>query len=89
MAPLLGADKSTSVNVAPLDIDGDPDLELVLQTAYSGVVTYDLPGSAQARVQWGTGRGSYLLNGVAAASDFIFADGFESGSTAAWSVAVP
>ena len=46
------------------DIDGDPDLELVLTTAHSGFVAYDLPNTAEARVIWGTGRGSYLRNGV-------------------------
>lgn len=45
------------------DIDGDSDLELVLNTAHSGVVAYDLPGTAGARVLWGTGRGSYYRNG--------------------------
>ncbi|MEA1865813.1 MAG: FG-GAP-like repeat-containing protein [Euryarchaeota archaeon] len=45
------------------DIDGDSDLELVLNTVNSGVVAYDLPGTAGARVLWGTGRGSYYRNG--------------------------
>ena len=72
------------------DIDGDPDLEVVLQTAHSGVVTYDLPQTATARVRWGTGRGSFLRNGVAAVeATLVFADGFESGTTAAWSAVMP
>ena len=41
------------------NVDGDPDLELIVNTAHSGVVVYDLPGTAGARVLWGTGRGSY------------------------------
>jgi hypothetical protein len=45
------------------NIDLDPDLELVMQTAQSGVVAYDLPGTADARILWGTGRGSYLRSG--------------------------
>jgi hypothetical protein len=45
------------------DIDGDPDLELVLNTAHSGLVAYDLPGTAGAEIMWGTGRGSYWRNG--------------------------
>lgn len=45
------------------DIDGDPDLEVVLNTAHSGLIAYDLPGTAGARVLWGTGRGSYWRNG--------------------------
>jgi hypothetical protein len=68
------------------DLDGDPDLEVVIQTAYSGVVAYDLPGTARARVLWGTGRGSYLRNGTPA---LVFGNGFEIGSTAAWSVTQP
>ena len=46
------------------NIDGDPDLELILLTAHSGVVVYDLPSTANARVLWGTGRGSFFRNGV-------------------------
>ncbi len=50
------------------DIDGDRELEIVINTAHSGFVAYDLPGTANARVLWGTGRGSYhrfggVLNG--------------------------
>lgn len=50
------------------DIDGDGELEIVINTAHSGFVAYDLPGTADARVLWGTGRGSYhrfggVLNG--------------------------
>jgi PKD repeat protein len=45
------------------NIDNDTDLEAVINTAHSGVVAYDLPGSANARLQWETGRGSYLRNG--------------------------
>lgn len=46
------------------NIDADADLEIVLNTAHSGFVTYDLPGTAQARVLWGTGRGNYQRNGA-------------------------
>jgi hypothetical protein len=41
------------------DIDGDPDLEVVLNTAHSGLVAYDLPGTAGARLLWPTGRANY------------------------------
>ena len=51
------------------NIDADPDMEVVVGTVSSGVVAYDLPGSAGARCLWCTGRGSYLRAGVAAASD--------------------
>jgi hypothetical protein len=45
------------------NIDGDPDLEVVLNTAHSGFVAYDLPGSAGAQILWGTGRGNYWRDG--------------------------
>jgi uncharacterized repeat protein (TIGR01451 family) len=51
------------------NIDSDPDLEVVIETAHSGLVAYDLPGTANARLLWGTGRGSYLRNGTAPAGD--------------------
>jgi hypothetical protein len=41
------------------NIDTDPDLEVVINTAHSGVVAYDIPGSAGARILWGTGRGDF------------------------------
>lgn len=47
------------------NIDGDTDYELVVGTAYTGLVAYDLPGTANARTLWGTGRGSYLRTGQA------------------------
>ena len=47
------------------NIDADPDLELVVGTVHTGVVAYDLPGSANARILWGTGRGSALRQGRA------------------------
>jgi uncharacterized repeat protein (TIGR01451 family) len=45
------------------NIDADPDLEVVLNTAHSGFVAYDLPDTANARVLWGTGRGNYQRTG--------------------------
>ena len=45
------------------NIDADADLELVLNTAHSGIVAYDLPGSANARILWGTGRGNTKRTG--------------------------
>ena len=55
------------------NIDGDADLEVVLNTAHSGLVAYDLPGTAGAHILWGTGRGNYqrtgsLLHGTLQAS---------------------
>jgi uncharacterized repeat protein (TIGR01451 family) len=45
------------------NLDADADLEVVLNTAHSGFVAYDLPGTASARVLWGTGRGNYQRTG--------------------------
>jgi uncharacterized repeat protein (TIGR01451 family) len=44
------------------NIDQDADLEIVLNTAHSGFVAYDLPGTENAVIIWGTGRGNYLRN---------------------------
>ncbi len=46
------------------NLDADPDLEVVVNSANSGVLAYDLPGTANAIVSWGTGRGSYRRSGV-------------------------
>ena len=50
------------------DIDGDGELEVLLNTAHAGIVAYDLPGAAVARsrVLWGTGRGNYQRTGAGA-----------------------
>jgi hypothetical protein len=45
------------------NIDGDPDLEVVVGTTRSGVVVYDLPNTANARVLWRTGRGNFGRTG--------------------------
>lgn len=64
LPPAFGGDWNGALAAPTLaNIDGDPDLEVVLNTAHSGVVAYDLPGTATARVLWGTGRGSYLRAG--------------------------
>lgn len=47
------------------NMDADDDLEVALNTAHSGVVVYDLPGTAGGRLLWPTGRGSYLRSGSA------------------------
>ena len=47
------------------NIDADPDLEVVVGTIASGVAAYDLPNTANARILWGTGRGSYRRAGTA------------------------
>ncbi|MCK6627855.1 MAG: VCBS repeat-containing protein [Anaerolineae bacterium] len=51
------------------NIDTDADMELVIGTVSSGVVAYDLPGTANARILWGTGRGSFKRTGVSPADE--------------------
>jgi hypothetical protein len=65
LPPAFGGDTWNGALAAPTlaNLDSDPDLELVLNTAHSGLVAYDLPYTVLARVLWGTGRGSYLRNG--------------------------
>jgi hypothetical protein len=58
------------------NLDADADLEVVVGTAHSGAVAYDLPGTAGARLLWRTGRGSSKRTGVAKADREPFASGF-------------
>ena len=51
------------------NIDADNDMELVVSTAHSGFVAYDLPGSANARILWGTGRNNYQRTGTVLQGD--------------------
>ncbi len=63
-APFGGANWNGAMAAPTLaNIDADADLELVINTAHSGVVAYDLPGTASARILWGTGRGNYQRTG--------------------------
>ncbi len=66
LPPAFGGDNWNGALPAPTlaNLDSDPDLEVVINSAHSGVVAYDLPGTANALVQWGTGRGSYRRSGV-------------------------
>jgi hypothetical protein len=60
LPPAFGSASWNGALAAPTlaELDGDPDLELVLNTAHSGFMAYDLPGLQSARVLWGTGRGN-------------------------------
>jgi FG-GAP-like repeat len=66
LPPAFGGPSWNGALPAPTlaNIDADPDLEVVLNSATSGVLAYDLPGSAHAIVYWGTGRGSYQRSGI-------------------------
>lgn len=75
-APALYGDTWNGALGAPTlaNLDGDADLEVVLGTRSSGMVAYDLPGTANARVLWGTGRGSLRRTGAQAAGPIAVAD---------------
>ncbi|MFQ5594257.1 MAG: FG-GAP-like repeat-containing protein [Anaerolineae bacterium] len=65
LPPAYGSPDWNGALAAPTlaNIDADADLEVVLNTAHAGFVAYDLPGTANARVLWGTGRGNYQRTG--------------------------
>jgi uncharacterized repeat protein (TIGR01451 family) len=65
LPPAFGSPDWNGALPAPTldNLDADADLELVLNTSHSGFVAYDLPGTANARVLWGTGRGNYQRTG--------------------------
>jgi len=65
LPPAYGSPEWNGALPAPTlaNLDADADLELVLNTAHSGFVAYDLPGTANARIVWGTGRGNYQRTG--------------------------
>jgi uncharacterized repeat protein (TIGR01451 family) len=67
LPPAFGSPDWNGALAAPTlaNIDADADLEVVVNTAHSGVVAYDLPGTAGARILWGTGRGNYQRTGSA------------------------
>ena len=44
------------------NIDADTELEALINSAHSGVLAYDLPGTANAHILWGTGRANYQRN---------------------------
>lgn len=62
-----------------VQLDADPNWEAVIGTSQSGVVVYELQGSANTRIRWGTARGNLLRNGQPPVStaDALFRDGFE------------
>ncbi len=62
-------------------IDSDPNIEVVIGTSHSGVVVYEIPGSANARILWGTARGNLRRDGqappVLPSGQLLFRHGFE------------
>ncbi len=47
------------------NIDGDPEIEILIGSTHNGLLAYDVPGSSQAGILWGTGRGSDQRTGQA------------------------
>ena len=80
--------------VADTDLDGDLEIVVSLKDGVDQVrqlLVYTVPGSSENCLPWPTGRGNYLRNGFSAflPSTPLFANGFESGNTNAWSDTVP
>lgn len=65
------------------NVDADADLEVALLTTNSGVVVYDFPGSANARVLWSTGRGNLRRTGGCLAGPAPAVDASVRGASAA------
>lgn len=64
--PPTGADSGGALPAPTLaNIDGDADLEIVIGSTHTGLLAYDVSGTANARILWGTGRGSYQRTGLA------------------------
>jgi hypothetical protein len=52
------------------NIDGDPNLEIVVNTVYSGIVAYEVPDSANARIISNTGRSGQVYQQKPARTSF-------------------
>lgn len=64
--PATGDDWGGALSAPTLaNIDGDADLEVLIGSTHTGLLAYDLPGSSNANILWGTGRGSYQRTGQA------------------------
>lgn len=46
-----------------MDLNGDGNLEVIVQTFGAGLFVYTIPGSAENMLIWPTGRGNYLRDG--------------------------
>ncbi|HEY1015057.1 MAG TPA: VCBS repeat-containing protein, partial [Herpetosiphonaceae bacterium] len=95
-APALGSTWNGGLGAPTVaNIDADPELEIVVGTSHSGVVAYDVPGSANARMLWPTGRGSYERTGEAGGTPFALLSArqltqrIQPGQTATYALDVP
>ena len=74
------------------DVDGDGQLEILVQTFDHGLDVFTVPGSGTNCLLWTTARGGPWRmgqrNGPWMLTD-LFADGFEFGHTSRWSSTVP
>ncbi len=50
------------------DLDGDGQLEILVQTFDHGIDVFTVPGSSSSCVLWPTGRGNLLRNGMGPAT---------------------
>jgi hypothetical protein len=66
------------------DLDGDGQLEIVVQTFDHAMDVFTVPGSGTNCVLWATARGGPLRTGAPSGHPGIFADGFEGGVTTVW-----
>lgn len=74
------------------DLDGDGQLEILVQTFDHGLDIFTVPGSGTNCVLWPTARGGPLRVGQPNGAwmlDDIFADGFETNTADSWSSVVP
>lgn len=73
------------------DLDGDGQLEVVVQTFDHGIDVFTIPGSAPNCLLWPTARGGPGRTGRLDPKwlTLVFADGFESGDAGGWSQTSP
>ncbi len=63
-APRSGSWNGSLAAPTLANIDRDANLEVILNTAHSGVVVYELPNTSKARILWATGRGNFQRTGA-------------------------
>lgn len=76
--------------MADVDLDGDGQLEVLVQTFDHGLDVFTVPGSAENCLMWPTARGGPLRSGQLDPvwRVGVFVGDFESGSSSRWSSTV-